>query len=37
MRLRKTKDNELEFKKKKDKEIHDFSFKKFINYIIDEV
>ena len=37
MRLRKSKNNELEFKKKKEKDIHGFSFKKFINYIIDEV
>ena len=37
MRLRKSKDNELEFRKKKEKDIHNFSFKKFIEYIIDEV
>ena len=37
MRLRKGKDNELEFSKKMDKEIHAFSFKKFIQYMIAEV
>lgn len=37
MRLRKHKDNELEFRKKREKEIHEFSFKKFIEYIIKEV
>lgn len=37
MRLRKSKDNELEFRKKKDKDIHNFSFKKFIDYIIKEI
>ena len=37
MRLRKSKDNELEFRKKREKDIHGFSFKKFIEYIIKEI
>jgi hypothetical protein len=34
MRLRKSKDNQLEFRKKLDKDIHSFSFKRFINFVI---
>ena len=34
MRLRKTKGNELEFKKKLEKDIHAFSFRRFIDYVI---
>jgi len=34
MRLRKSKDNQLEFRKKSEKEIHDFNFKRFINFVI---
>jgi len=37
MRLRKSKDNELEFKKKCEKEIHDFKFKRFIEFVIKQV
>ena len=34
MRLRKTKGNELEFRKKLEKDIHKFSFRRFIEYVI---
>lgn len=37
MRLRKSADNELEFRKKLEKDIHGFSFKKFILFIISEL
>lgn len=34
MRLRKSKDNQLEFRKKLDKDIHAFKFKRFIEFVI---
>lgn len=34
MRLRKNKDNQLEFKKKIEKDIHSFNFQKFIKFVI---
>ena len=37
MRLRKSKDNELYFCKKIGKDIHGFSFRKFMEYMIKEV
>ena len=37
MRLRKSKDNQLEFRKKCEKEIHDFNFKRFISFVISQV
>lgn len=37
MRLRKSKDNELKFCKKTDKELHMFNFQKFIRHIINEI
>lgn len=37
MRLRKSKDNSLEFKKKMEKDIHAFKFKKFIEYFIEHL
>lgn len=37
MRLRKSADNELEFRKKLEKDIHGFSFRKFIEFIIKEL
>lgn len=37
MRLRPSKDNELEFGKKGEKEIHLFNFVRFINYVIEYV
>ena len=37
MRLRKSENNELEFKKKREKDIHAFSFGKFIQFVIDDI
>ena len=37
LRLRKSADNGLEFRKKLEKDIHGFSFKKFILFIIKEL
>lgn len=37
MRLRKQVGNELEFKKKLEKDIHHFSFRKFIDFVIETV
>lgn len=37
MRLRKSKDNELKFCKKMEKNLHMFNFQKFIRYLIDEI
>lgn len=37
MRLRPGKVNQLEFSKKKEKEIHMFNFVRFINYVIEQV
>ena len=37
MRLRKSKDNGLEFRKKLEKDIHGFNFKKFIIFIMKEL
>jgi hypothetical protein len=37
MRLRKSKDNQLEFRKKLEKDIHNFSFEKFIIFVIKQV
>ncbi len=38
MRLRKSnRDNQLEFKKKIEKDIHKFNFKKFFEFIINEI
>ena len=36
MRLRKSAGNELEFKKKLEKEIHHFSFRRFIDFVIEQ-
>ena len=37
MRLRKSKDNELKFCKKIDKDLHMFNFQKFMRYLIEEI
>lgn len=37
LRLRKSADNELEFRKKLEKDIHGFSFKRFIEFVIKEL
>ena len=37
MRLRKSKDNQLEFRKKLEKDIHNFNFEKFILFVIKQV
>ena len=37
MRLRKSIDNELSFSKKIGKDIHEFSFEKFIKHVIQDV
>ena len=37
MRLRKSKDNQLEFRKKLEKDIHNFSFEKFIQFVFKQV
>ena len=37
MRLRKSKTNQLEFRKKLEKDIHNFNFEKFINFVMKQV